>query len=57
MTDYDTQKDILEMAEVLTAEFENRLEVETYNDTTGRQTKVVFEFNEDKELTNIFVED
>lgn len=57
MNDYEEFKDRLEMAELLTQESETRLEVETYNDTIGGKTTVVYEFNDEQELVNIFVED
>ena len=57
MNDYETQKELLEMAEVLSNELENLLEVKTFNETTGKSNTVVFEFNDQKELTRIYTED
>ncbi len=56
MNEYEKLKDLLEMAELLTAEFDNTLEVETYNETTNTPSKIIFEFDEDQELENIYVE-
>lgn len=57
MNDFETVKDILEIAEVLTDERENVLEVMTYCNNTGKTSNVIFEFNDAQELTNIYTED
>lgn len=57
MTDYKTLKEMLIMAEVLTGEFENKLEVKTYTEPTEHLQTVVFEFNDENELINIFIEE
>lgn len=57
MNDYDELKERLEMAELLTAEFEYTLEVETYTLPFDKIVKVIYEFNDDKELINIFVQE
>ncbi len=56
MSEYEKLKDMLEMAELLTAEFESTLEVETYNETTDKTSKIIFEFGPDQELENVYVE-
>lgn len=56
MNDYDVLADILEMAELLTHQLENTLEVDTINDTTGKTETVIFKFNDEKELESIYTE-
>lgn len=57
MNDYDTLKDILEIAELLSLETDDTLEVLTYNETTGKAATVIYTFNDDGELVNIYTED
>lgn len=57
LNDFETLKEVFEMAEVLTAEYQDRLELQTYNDSTGRFNRVVFKFNDDFELTEVVSED
>lgn len=57
MTDYDTLKDILEIAELLSSEISSdlgpQLEADAFNDETGDRVTVVFQFNKNEELEGI----
>lgn len=57
MTEYNKLAEIFETAEVLSHEYEGKLEVEAINETTGNVTTVIFEFGEEEELTRVYVED
>lgn len=57
MTEYNKLAEIFETAEVLSHEYERKLEVEAINETTGNITTVIFEFGEEEELTRVYVED
>ena len=57
MTDRDQIKDVLEIAELLSSESEDVLEVVTVNRKTDEVVTVIFNFNSDGELTEIVTED
>mgnify|MGYP003442701900 CR=1 FL=1 len=50
-TDFDTLKDIFEMAEVLTHEGENTLEISAFDERTNKIGIITFRFNDNRELT------
>lgn len=56
MTDFYKLKDVFEMAEVLSYESDNTLEIATVDATTDQTCNVVFTFNEELELTEVYVE-
>lgn len=57
MTDFNTIKDILEMSELLDDFTEHLLIVKTVDKDDTKTVNITFEFNEDKELINIYTED
>ncbi len=56
MTEYFKIKECFEMAEVLTNETENTLEIKTIEEPSGDMVTVMFIFDHDKNLSNVFVE-
>jgi len=56
MTDYDKLKDILEMAEVLTNDYQDTLEVLAVDENTNKTSTVVFSFNKQRELIEVYLE-
>lgn len=56
MNNFDNLKDILEMAELLDSELENSLEVVTVNADDTSSVRVVFVFDDDKNLIGIYTE-
>ena len=57
MTDFDTLKEIFEMAEVLNSEENNQLEILTVDEHSNKTANVIFTFNKDKELVGVYVEE
>jgi hypothetical protein len=57
MTDYDNLKNIFEMAEVLTKEGEKTLEILTVDETANKTVNIIFSFNRDEELIEVYVEE
>ncbi len=56
MSDKDKLREILTMAEVLTIELAKEFVVETYNDSNNKTTEVIFVFDDNDQLIEIFVE-
>lgn len=56
MTDYLRLKDIFEMAEVLSNEIDQTLEVECVETHSGEVKTVVFAFNAQRELVEVYIE-
>lgn len=57
MTDYDTLKDVFELAEVLTNETESTLELLTVDESSNKSVTIVFSFNKKNELMEVYVEE
>lgn len=57
MTDFNTIKDILEMSELLDDFTEHSLIVTTVDKDDTKTVSITFEFNDDKELINIYTEE
>jgi hypothetical protein len=57
MTDYDKLKDVFEIAEVLSNEFQDTLEVIAVSETTNKAMNVVFSFNKQRELVEVYIEE
>lgn len=55
--DFETLRDIFTMAEVLTSDNEDVLEILTVDEHSNKTARVIFKFNEDKELTEVYVEE
>lgn len=48
--DYNTLREIFEMAEILVDEGDNSLEIEGVDEKTGNPARIVLNFNDDSEL-------
>lgn len=57
MNDFETLKNIFEMAEVLELEGENTLELLTTDEKSGKSATVIFNFNELGDLTEVYVQE
>lgn len=57
MTDFNTLREIFEMAEVLTSDDNDQLEIVTVDEHTNKTATVVFNFNEHSELTEVYVQE
>lgn len=57
MNDFETLKDIFTMAEVLSFENDGVLTIVTVDENSNKTASVVFNFNTDKELTEVYVEE
>lgn len=55
MSDYDSLKDIFEMAEVLESTGESTLKILAPSEENNNVTEVYFKFNKDKELVEVYV--
>lgn len=57
MNEFENLRDIFETAEILTAEYDDKLEIEVFNESTDKYNLVTFIFNSDFELVNVLAED
>jgi hypothetical protein len=55
--DFDKLKDIFEMAEVLTNEGHDTLEILTVDETANKTLTVIFSFNKERELIEVYAEE
>jgi len=57
MNDFETLKEIFEMAEVLSSENDGQLEIVTVDEHSNKTATVVFDFNKSNELTEVYVQE
>ena len=55
--DFDKLKDIFEMSEVLSNETHDTLEMITVDETANKTVTVIFAFNKERELVEVYVEE
>lgn len=55
--DFDNLKEIFEMAEVLSNETHDTLEILTVDESANKTVTVIFSFNKERELIEVYVEE